>query len=122
MKRKVLCTFLMVLLSGRVAMADTQQTVTVNGTQIDGFVTELTFNGGNVTMTFEDGEFRTEDMSLVNIVLNYKDQSTGITGIDTDEESTVKRVYTINGQYVGTSTNGLPKGVYIVNGKKTIVK
>lgn len=122
MKRKVLCAFLMVLLSGRVAMADTQQTVTVNGTQIDGFVTELTFNGGNVTMTFEDGELRTEDMSLINIVLNYKDQSTGITGIDTDEKSTVKRVYTISGQYVGTSTNGLPKGVYIVNGKKTIVK
>ena len=31
-------------------------------------------------------------------------------------------VYTVNGQYVGTSLKGLAKGVYIVNGKKFIVK
>ncbi len=122
MKRKALCAFLMLGLSGGVAMADTEQTVTVNGEAIDGFITELTFNGDQVTMKFEDGSTRIEDMSLVSIALTYSDTSTGITEIETDDQSTVKRVYTISGQYVGTSTEGLPQGIYIVNGKKTIVK
>lgn len=122
MKRKALCVFLMLGLSGGVAMADTEQTVTVNGEAIDGFITELTFNGDQVTMKFEDGSTRIEDMSLVSIALTYSETSTGITEIETDDQSTVKRVYTISGQYVGTSTEGLPQGIYIVNGKKTIVK
>lgn len=122
MKRKALCAFLMLGLSGGVAMADTEQTVTVNGEAIDGFITELTFNGDQVTMKFEDGSTRIEDMSLVSIALTYSETSTGITEIETDDQSTVKRVYTISGQYVGTSTEGLPQGIYIVNGKKTIVK
>jgi hypothetical protein len=122
MKRKALCAFLMLGLSGGVAMADTEQTVTVNGEAIDGFITELTFNGDQVTMKFEDGSTQTDDMSLVSIALTYSETSTGITEIETDDQSTVKRVYTISGQYVGTSTEGLPQGIYIVNGKKNIVK
>ena len=122
MKRKALCAFLMLGLSGGVAMADTEHTVTVNGEAIDGFITELTFNGDQVTMKFEDGSTRIEDMSLVSIALTYSETSTGITEIETDAQSTVKRVYTISVQYVGTSTEGLPQGIYIVNGKKTIVK
>ncbi len=122
MKRKALCAFLMLGLSGGVAMADTEQTVTVNGEAIDGFITELTFNGDQVTMKFEDGSTQTDDMSLVSIALTYSETSTGITEIETDDQSTVKRVYTISGQYVGTSTEGQPQGIYIVNGKKTIVK
>ena len=122
MKRKALCAFLMLGLSGGVAMADTEHTVTVNGEAIDGFITELTFNGDQVTMKFEDGSTQIDDMSLVSIALTYSETSTGITEIETDDQSTVKRVYTISGQYVGTSTEGLPQGIYIVNGKKTIVK
>lgn len=122
MKRKALCAFLMLGLSGGVAIADTEHTVTVNGEAIDGFITELTFNGDQVTMKFEDGSTQTDDMSLVSIALTYSETSTGITEIETDDQSTVKRVYTISGQYVGTSTEGLPQGIYIVNGKKTIVK
>ena len=122
MKRKALCAFLMLGLSGGVAMADTEQTVTVNGEAIDWFITELTFNGDQVTMKFEDGSTQIDDMSLVSIALTYSETSTGITEIETDDQSTVKRVYTISGQYVGTSTEGLPQGIYIVNGKKTIVK
>ena len=32
------------------------------------------------------------------------------------------RVYSISGQYIGTKTEGLAKGIYIVNGRKFIVK
>lgn len=41
MKRKALCAFLMLGLSGGVAMADTEQTVTVNGEAIDGFYNRI---------------------------------------------------------------------------------
>lgn len=122
MKRKALSAFLLALLSGSVAFADTEQTVTVNGTPLSDFVTELTFSGDNVTMTFDNGSSQTEDMSLVNITFNYTDTGTGITEIETENPNKVNRVYTISGQYVGTSTEGLPQGMYIVNGKKVIVK
>jgi hypothetical protein len=32
------------------------------------------------------------------------------------------RIYNLGGQFMGTSTVGLNKGVYIVNGKKVVVK
>lgn len=34
----------------------------------------------------------------------------------------VMKVYNLNGQYVGSTLNNLPKGVYIVNGHKLIIK
>ncbi|MDD6853128.1 MAG: hypothetical protein PUD58_02320, partial [Prevotella sp.] len=32
------------------------------------------------------------------------------------------KVYNLNGQYVGDSLEGLPKGIYIAAGKKYVVK
>ena len=32
------------------------------------------------------------------------------------------KVYNLNGQFVGISLEGLAKGVYVMNGKKYIVK
>lgn len=45
--------------------------------------------------------------------------ATGIDGIAADAEKNVK-VYNVNGQYVGTSLEALPKGLYIVGGKKVL--
>lgn len=50
---------------------------------------------------------------------------TGINEIDAEEDTKAygnADVYSVNGQKVGTSLEGLPKGIYIVNGKKFIVK
>lgn len=33
-----------------------------------------------------------------------------------------KKVYTLDGRYVGNNTRGLAKGVYIINGKKTVIR
>ena len=32
------------------------------------------------------------------------------------------QVYTLDGRYIGSSTRGLAKGVYIINGKKTVIR
>lgn len=113
---------LAVALSGSVACADTGQTVRVNGSIIDKFVTELTFSGDNVTMTFSDGT-QTEDMSLVTIDLTYNDDTTtGVYEFGGKKTQDNLRVYNLNGQYVGNSLEGLAKGVYLVNGKKVVKK
>lgn len=53
------------------------------------------------------------------------DITNGISGITADKENTnVTGVYNLNGQKVsdGTTTDNLPKGIYIVNGKKHVVR
>lgn len=45
--------------------------------------------------------------------------ATGINSVAADAEKNVK-VYNVNGQYVGTSLEALPKGLYIVGGKKVL--
>ena len=46
-------------------------------------------------------------------------EATGIDGVAADAEKNVK-VYNVNGQYVGTNLDTLPKGLYIVGGKKVL--
>ena len=46
-------------------------------------------------------------------------EATGIDGVAVDAVKNVK-VYNVNGQYVGTSLDALPKGLYIVGGKKVL--
>lgn len=59
--------------------------------------------------------------------VNNNDVPSGITHLQADEESTWKSnsVYSLSGQIIRqgtTSTEGLPNGIYIVNGKKVVVK
>lgn len=122
MKRKTfLCMFLMALLSGGTMYAETEQTVIINGTEIDKFVSNLTFNGNNVTLQFDDNTSQTEDMSKVSISLS-NENTTGITNITSMDNSGKSKVYNLNGQYMGKDANALNKGVYIINGKKTVIK
>jgi len=48
--------------------------------------------------------------------------ATGIETVEVAGEIMNGKVYNLNGQYMGESLNGLRKGVYIVNGKKIIIK
>ena len=61
-------------------------------------------------------------MGLLRLSFTYS-QTTGISRSTTAEaRPMVSRVYNLNGQYVGASLSGLPKGIYIVNGRKVVVK
>lgn len=102
--------------------ADTGGTVTVGGSAVEGFVTRITFDGDNAALLFDDGRTMAADMSQVNITLSYDAEDTSISDVDAASGSTASRIYTIGGQYAGDSPEGLPKGVYIVNGKKMIIK
>lgn len=120
-KKALLCSSLILFLSGGTIYAETEQSVFINGNAIDKFVTVLTFNGDNVTLQFEDNSSQIEDMSNVSISLDYNGTST-IKADHISKSDMQSKVYNLNGQYIGNSTNGLSKGVYIVNGKKTVIK
>ena len=67
-----------------------------------------------------------QDGKTLQLMVNGEGGTTDINGIVTElpGDNAHEGVYNINGQKVadGTSLEGLPKGIYIVNGKKHVVK
>ena len=60
--------------------------------------------------------------SKAKICVIGEDEPTGITDLVDDAASASGKVYNLQGVVVGNTTEGLPKGVYIKNGRKVIVK
>ena len=60
--------------------------------------------------------------SKVKICVIGEDEPTGITDLVDEAASASGKVYNLQGVVVGNTTEGLPKGVYIKNGRKIIVK
>ena len=104
-----------------VAFANNKQTVKIDGNVSDKTVTEITFDGDNVTLSYADNSSETKDMSLVSLSFSY-DSTTEINKIEEVKKSLQGKVFNLNGQLVGNSLDGLSKGIYIVNGKKVIIK
>ena len=104
-----------------VAYADNKQTVKIDGNVIDKVVTEITFEGDDVVLNYADNTSETKDMSLVTLSFSYS-TTTGISQVEGIKQSLQGKVYNLQGQCVGSSLQGLSKGVYIINGKKVIIK
>ncbi len=64
--------------------------------------------------------FRTSGQSSANICVDGI--STGITTATLDGNEGDGRIYNVSGQFMGNQTRDLPKGVYLRNGNKIIVK
>lgn len=60
--------------------------------------------------------------SKVKICVIGENEPTGITNIVDEAASASGKIYNLQGVEVGNTTEGLPKGVYIKNGRKIIVK
>ena len=83
-------------------------------------VKEITFSGTDVELSFTDGTTQTADMSTVNIAFGT---ATGIKTVNKDKQQPADcRIYSLSGQYMGKDKTKLPKGVFIINGKKEIKK
>ena len=111
--------------------ADNEQTITINGFQVDKVVREISFEDDDVVLTYTDGTSDREDMELVTLAFTYDGQSTGISQVETTQGEAMQQVYTLQGVAVGKSLNGvavgntlqgLRPGIYVVNGKKVLVK
>lgn len=60
--------------------------------------------------------------SKAKICVIGEDEPTGITDLVDEAANASGKVYNLQGVEVGNTTEGLPKGVYIKNGRKIIVK
>ena len=97
----------------------------------DGELTEapdyIIFNMGSnsaqtADLTFVNGAFYNYN-GATGEVYTPSSESTGINTLSvTAADNNSNAVYSISGQYVGTTTENLPKGIYITNGKKIMVK
>lgn len=113
----------LLLLAGMVStavFAGSKQTVKIDGQLIEKTVSEITFDGDNVVLQYSDNTSDQADMSLVTLSFTY--QTTGISQIEDIKKALQGKVYNLQGQYVGSSLQGLSKGVYMINGKKVIIK
>lgn len=97
--------------NGNNSLTDTSSpaaTIYQGGTTMGKPITNITQNeDGSIDFDFMGG-------SNDNII-------TGVHFIENDEMSSFGQgVYSLDGRYMGTSVNGLDKGIYIVNGKKIV--
>lgn len=60
--------------------------------------------------------------SIIKFCVIGEDEPTGITDMVDDAANASGKIYNLQGVVVGNTTEGLPKGVYIKNGRKIIVK
>lgn len=91
----------------------TLKIVFADGRDDDDFVAA---SSAKYMFAFEDGIVEYDDMGNEITAIDKLD------GVDVTPMPDNYKVYNINGQYVGNSLDGLGKGLYIVNGKKYIVR
>ena len=109
----------LLLLAGMLStavFAGNKQTVTIEGQVIEKTISEITFDGDNVVLHYADNSSDQADMSLVTLSFSYT--TTGISQVEGIKKALQGKVYNLQGQCVGSSLQGLSKGVYIINGKK----
>ena len=113
----------LLLLAGMLStavFAGNKQTVKIEGQVIEKTISEITFDGDNVVLHYADNSSDQADMSLVTLSFSYT--TTGISQVEGIKKTLQGKVYNLQGQCVGSSLQGLSKGVYIINGKKVIIK
>ena len=89
---------------------------------------EIKFLNGRDDAIFDSSNDSYAKFSFVfddDIIDVTEDETTGIINLDGQDIQALPKnvkVYNAAGQFVGTSLDGLSKGLYIVNGKKYVVK
>ena len=119
---KRLYFMLLLVLASMQLSAENEQTVTVNGITIDKVVKSISFDGDFIVLAYTDDTSDREDMEQVSLAFTYDEYFTGVEQIKADQDNKFQQVFNLNGMAVGKSFKGLHRGVYIVNGKKVLVK
>ena len=88
-------------------------TVTMKAGEFTNFTATITATG-NVKVTFTPAK-----RLFLDEVLVVDPNATAIQTINSNKTTTT-RIYTLDGRYVGADPNQLPRGLYIINGKKIV--
>ena len=122
MNRK-LCLLAFVAMLAVAAWGDNKQTVTVNGTMQSQAVKRITFNGDEIVLVFADNTQQTVEMTAVKIDFVYDNVENSVFyQMETQKVKEQTGIYNLNGQSVNDTREKLPKGIYIVDGRKEVVK
>lgn len=107
-------TLTLAINSGEATLSD--DTFTMESAQWNDFTTTIS-GYGKVKV-----EFRTSQKRLyLDEVLVMPADKSAISGVKAgDNGQTDRRIYTLDGRFVGTDTSLLPKGIYIAGGKKIV--
>ncbi len=85
-------------------------------------VSKITFSGDNVTIKYKDG---TPDLTvdMETVTLDFSNV-TAIERVAIAKKKGLegKAIYNMKGQLVGNSVANLSQGIYIINGKKVVIK
>lgn len=129
MNRKTmqLLAFAALLSAATTAYAQTEQTVKTSVTAPKDYVTDIVLNGNKVILKLEQSEAITVNLLSTSIALTYKDPlTTSISDVEEERageaEPETEQVYDLQGRRVAEASGSLKKGIYIVNGKKRIVR
>ena len=102
-----------------------EQTIEVSGTSVEtafdksGIVTNILFKGdGWHSNEGEDVDLGPLTYGIGDCVLTVNTSSTGINNVKTTTPAAGNAIYTLSGQRVNRAT----KGIYIINGKKIVIK
>lgn len=95
------------------------QEVQIDGQTVAKEVRKITFNGDNAVLTFADQSSQEVDME--SLLINFTYGTTAVSQVKSPVNGQQK-VYNLKGQYVKNGVSGLKKGVYVVDGKKIIIK
>ena len=116
------------VMMGTEATAEAMQTVVIAPTEVaSGDFVELT---GNVWIS-EEGDYHfgihaisdADNMMLaVDDIAVDEAVNTGVSTVRTATTAADTTVYSLDGRVMGTSTTGLPQGIYIQGGKKIVVR
>ena len=101
------------------SIADSKITTTIDGQEVNKELTKLSFDDGNVILTFSDNTTETAPMNMVSISIDHAQSS--IDQIITDPKK-ANGVYNLKGQYLGETPQGLKQGIYNVNTQKIYVR
>lgn len=86
-------------------------------------IAQMTFSGDNVTIVYNDGT-ASETFDMEQITLDF----TVLTSIEQRLQLTKekglegKQVYDLKGRKLGKSAAALKKGIYVIDGKKVVIK
>lgn len=95
-----------------------QQTLTVNNETVNRTVSEIRIDANNAVLLFTDGSTMTVDMQQVSLQLSY-DETTGASQLHLGDGQGRTMIYDLQGRQKAKE-HSLQKGVYIINGKKSI--
>ena len=113
MKKLLLMSLTLCLSLG--AMADDGK---IDGAQLS----KITFDGDQVVLHYKDGTTSTMGMETITIDMSAVTSIEERVAITEKAGIEGKNIYNMKGQLVGTSAARLEKGIYIVGGKKVVIR